>query len=1349
MVVGLLLWAGPADAQFFVRVNCTTDIPSPQLGWTCSETSTLTLKQYNGTTWATAAGGAILNGLTGAVSLLGTANQIGIATGATTITISAAQNIAPSSSPTFAALTLSAFGGGGTQCLQVDNAGVVGTSGATCGGGGGAGVSAINTTATGGVTIQGTANRVTVTTVGATLTVSLPNAVSGLTSLSATTILGTSLIAGPIHDKGGQVYNVLEYGFVADGATDNVAAFNALSAAVGANAGAEFRFPFSGSCYVFASTVTISVKYGLRLMSAAALRAGNATSMPCLRFTGAAGSLFALTSEVRGLEIAGFNIQYTNAAYAGDLIDVTRTSGASLDWIYIHDSAIGGNAVTGANSLIKIGDVLKVEIERVTFHDAKRHILGTASAFANGVTIRDSFFNPGGTTTGVCQIVAGGQAWNIENNIFEPINTTGSVAASVCVTSRGVDGLKIHGNWFGDSAAGTYIDLTGGPVFGASIGGGGLIQGISSTVGVKLGAAQGVHFSGANFAISGTDIDFGTSSNVTGERSNTYQKGLGLGTDPVFVGAPTGTSDYRRGSVWQRAFGPSPQARTLTLAVGIEATSFRPWLGVNALQGAGDTQTYATSLGLPAYRWSQSGVSTNAVQLQVAAGGTAGNTITWLTPLTVSSTGLAAFSRSSAGTTLPTDAVVSLTNTGNGNSTLALDNTGVGNPGLAFFVSGALKGVMSFSRSTNAMTLGNLAYSTADFMLFLNADGSMEFKDPVAASVSRFKITAAGKAYFKTNASVLPAFPGVLQVADVTGSDTNIVADSFGGQGAFVGRRANGTPTARTAVLATQPLANLIAAGAYDATNYSGAQASLGFFSAENWSASALGTVATLAVTPKGSTILTEAMRWEGITGGAGYRVSMSPTNTAPTYDNSRPFFLNATTSGSRKPSGTLVLGNQIAGFHVKNTDSSTAFTGGVGPPTDCLTGGILGICTSITGLVEVQEQAGFTGTAYGLGSIYYINGSATVAERAAFFAGGIANSGSNFALYGANHFVAIDAAVTNFNLVIGTLTEIWCGKTPDCTTKGVGVQIQNRTPSFQGYKMDAGLKIISNLGVGTGFPDGDAWTNAISLETDAGPKLFRVLGNGFTWLTPAAINNPSFATTRPLNIDVSLTGTRAATGGDFVTANTMAAFYAKNTDASQSVSLQLGDRTSVTGFVHASETSAFTGTGYALASLLEINGSASAGERGGSFSGLFVITGSNAPAYGSNSFLGVKAAVGSIGFSAITVAELNCQIGDCLTNAFGSSIANVTSAFGTSQKAAAGLIILPTLTIGGGGANAWGHAIRVGNYDGTDSRFVVSGDGDMLGLSLVITSLGGSGDRTLCIHNNGVVYTVASGAAC
>jgi hypothetical protein len=106
------------------------------------------------------------------------------------------QNVLTSSSVTFGGLTLSNLAGGGTQCLQVNNSGVLSATGSTCGTGGGgiasltlAGTSGSNQTLADGDTITIAAGNGVTTTGGATDTVTVAldqsAALTGDHSLSA------------------------------------------------------------------------------------------------------------------------------------------------------------------------------------------------------------------------------------------------------------------------------------------------------------------------------------------------------------------------------------------------------------------------------------------------------------------------------------------------------------------------------------------------------------------------------------------------------------------------------------------------------------------------------------------------------------------------------------------------------------------------------------------------------------------------------------------------------------------------------------------------------------------------------------------------------------------------------------------------------------------------------------------------------------------------------------------------------------------------------------------------------------------------------------------------------------
>src|SRR5262245_28607314 len=96
-----ILQAGPAFPQRLVR----TALTNPVVGMTwCADGNDLTFKVWNGTNYqgGTVAGVSAINLLSGSLTLAGTANQVNVVSGGTTITLSTPQSIATTSSVAFA-----------------------------------------------------------------------------------------------------------------------------------------------------------------------------------------------------------------------------------------------------------------------------------------------------------------------------------------------------------------------------------------------------------------------------------------------------------------------------------------------------------------------------------------------------------------------------------------------------------------------------------------------------------------------------------------------------------------------------------------------------------------------------------------------------------------------------------------------------------------------------------------------------------------------------------------------------------------------------------------------------------------------------------------------------------------------------------------------------------------------------------------------------------------------------------------------------------------------------------------------------------------------------------------------
>ena len=86
------------------------------------------------------------------------------------------------------------------------------------------------------------------------------------------------------------------------------------------------------------------------------------------------------------------------------------------------------------------------------------------------------------------------------------------------------------------------------------------------------------------------------------------------------------------------------------------------------------------------------------------------------------------------------------------------------------------------------------------------------------------------------------------------------IFDSFGGLSAYVSRRANGTPSVPTAVLAGEPLGSRTFEG-HTGSAYTGARASIKAVAAEDFTGSASGTELAFSVTPIGSSTMADVWK--------------------------------------------------------------------------------------------------------------------------------------------------------------------------------------------------------------------------------------------------------------------------------------------------------------------------------------------------------------------------------------------------------------------------------------------------------------------------------------------------------
>jgi hypothetical protein len=322
------------------------------------------------------------------------------------------------------------------------------------------------------------------------------------------------------------------------GAKD-AAALNAAIAALPASGGTIRLGP---GAFYFSSTVVLTAPTtSIQIIGEGGRSSGNQPATRLVYLSSTAPFISAQSSN--GFRLADCAIQYTNASFAGALIDLSRSTTPSA-FASIERCTITGTLSTavGATALIALTNAFSVQIRDCLFNYAVCAIRGRSviGDFSNRILIQACDFGQ----TSQAPIQSAGQAWKIDSCTFEPLSNSNAGAFSQPVGSA--NGLTFSGCWMGDAnTSGTWIDFAG-------AGAGLVVEGCYITCGSKgiaLAASTfgaqitGNHFEGGGGGALATGIDVASSCQGIVVLGNNFRpSGTTIVTNPItLVDDPVGS----------------------------------------------------------------------------------------------------------------------------------------------------------------------------------------------------------------------------------------------------------------------------------------------------------------------------------------------------------------------------------------------------------------------------------------------------------------------------------------------------------------------------------------------------------------------------------------------------------------------------------------------------------------------------------------------------------------------------------------------------------------------------------------------------------------------------------------
>ncbi len=300
------------------------------------------------------------------------------------------------------------------------------------------------------------------------------------------TVLGNLTVKGP-----GPFIDVVAYGAVGDGVTDDTAAIQAAINAAPAAGGTVF-FP-AGKLFRCAGQLILDNREGLQLVGGRA-GTGPPGSTPHILYTGS-GARFLSLHSVASVSLVSLCIRYNNINFRGDLVDFDW-SAINRDPVFIRIEDCGFSGIepaVNARSLVRLNRAIVTTLRNCWFAYSDVAILGGSPDYSNAIQVDNCCFN----YQNVSCIKNAVDTWLVSGCTFEP-RRDWTAGAYIQDPGRYAWSLNFIGNWFGDAInGGTWISTQS---LGLNFNGNRFETAGGGSTCLRLTYSEGIHVVGNHFA---------------------------------------------------------------------------------------------------------------------------------------------------------------------------------------------------------------------------------------------------------------------------------------------------------------------------------------------------------------------------------------------------------------------------------------------------------------------------------------------------------------------------------------------------------------------------------------------------------------------------------------------------------------------------------------------------------------------------------------------------------------------------------------------------------------------------------------------------------------------------------